>query len=126
MSNRPEERTEDTYCTLDDILTVVPNLSAYLKPHFADRLVELNNYISQCRKMSYEWINNNLEEAELETYAASNEKRLIEANYATYLILRGVIRGERAEQNSWVKSFREDAKELLEHIINKATSRKIK
>jgi len=124
MSERPEIRTEDTYCTLDDILTLVPNISAYLKPHFVDRVAELNNYVSQCRKMAYEWINNNLEEFELDTYALSNEKRLVEANYATYLILRGVVRGERAEQNSWVKSFRDDAKDLLENIILKATSRK--
>lgn len=122
--SRPEEEIQNTYCTVDDINTIVPNIQEYFKTHFRGSPVEAQNYMTKCRKAAFDFINNNLEASELDTYALSNEKKWAEANYATFLILRGLVRGERAEQNSWIKMFQDEADKLLNQIIQKATSRK--
>lgn len=122
--SRPEEEIQNTYCNEDDIKTLVPNIQEYFKTHFRGNPVEAENYLTKCRKAAFDFINNNLEASELDTFALSNEKRWAEANYAVFLILRGLIRGERAEQNSWIKLFETESTKLLNQIIQKATSRK--
>src|SRR5262245_20243403 len=116
-----EETVVNTYCDKDDIMTLVPDLGHYFKTHFQGSVQEAENYIARCRRIAFDFINNQLESMELETHALTNEKRWIEANYAVYMILRGTLRGERAEQNTWLKSFKEESESLMADLIRKAT-----
>lgn len=116
----PVDKEEaSTYSVLDDVRTLVPHIDDFLGDHFQDQTTR-ENYITRCLELAKEWIDNELEAEELNTFAKSNFKRLAEANYASYLILRGVIRGERAENNAFVKSYKEDAEAEIKKIRAKS------
>ena len=119
---RTPTKEHSPYATIDDVRTIIPSISDYLKPHFRDE-DEARAYIKRCLRLSNIWINNQLKESEMNTFARSNEKNLVEANYAIFLMLRGTLRGQRAEQNEWLFSFKDDAESLLKNIMDKAATR---
>lgn len=121
MAN-PNKTEHTTYASLDDILTICPDIDNFVKPYIDDE-TEAKAYIARCLKLATVWINNQLEQSERNTFASSNEKELIEANYATFLILRGVLRGKQSENNQWLFSYRDEAEKLMQHLIDKATER---
>lgn len=118
---RPKRNDSGTFSTFDDLRTLVPNLGDYIIKSITDP-TEQKNYIQRCLKLANDWINNELEAAELHTYAKTNNKKLAEANYAVYLILRGTVRGERAEQNTWLQGFKDDAEKELEKIKKRSAA----
>lgn len=119
---RETTKKSATYANIDDVRTICPNIGDYLKPFIPDP-DELKAQIRRCLKLANVWIHNQLKESEANTYARSNEKNLVEANYAVFLILRGTLRGERAKRNEWFFSYKEEAEKLLYNIIEKATAR---
>ncbi|MDX1471466.1 MAG: hypothetical protein R3213_08210 [Flavobacteriaceae bacterium] len=118
MAKRPSKVEHSTYASIDDIRLLIPTIDKELMkviPNTRDQ----ENYVTKCLKRANEWLNNQLEAGELNTFAKSNDKQLAEANYATYLIIRGLRQGERGENNQWVESYRKDAEKLIEDLQKK-------
>jgi len=113
----------ETYATNDDIRDIVPKIEDYVRAFFGDDPNQIKTYITRCRKKAKGWVDNQLERAKLATFAKDNDKILLEATYGAYLILRGVIRGERGEQNQWVKDYKDDAKEIIAELKKSRTGR---
>lgn len=122
MSRKTPKQT--TYCTIDDIRDLVPKIEQYVKAYFGADPEQISKYIDRCRTKARTWVDNQLERAKLQTFAKDNDKKLIEANYAAYIILKGTVRGEAGEQNTWISSFKEDAKELLADIKTYDTAKR--
>ncbi len=113
-----------SYCTIDDIRDVLPKVEQYVRAYFGADTVQIEKFINRCRKKARIWLDNQLERAKLQTFAKDNDKSVIEANYAVYLILKGTVRGEAGEQNTWITSFKDDAKEMIEDIKTYDTPKK--
>jgi HEPN domain-containing protein len=113
-----------SYSSIDDIRDVLPKVEQYAKAYFGADPAQITKYLDRCRAKARIWVDNQLERAKLQTFAKDNDKVLIEANYAVYLILKGTVRGEAGEQNNWIMGFKDDAKELIADIKTYDTAKK--
>lgn len=108
-----------TYSRNSDLRLRFPDIKNYLDSHWSDQQVE--SYLNEIRHQAHLWINNQLEAFELQTFALDNDKRGIEADYALYLLLRG---SSKRVDSDLMDRFLGDAKDSLEEIRKKKTSRK--
>lgn len=108
-----------TYSKNSDLRLRFPDIKNYLDPNWSDQNVE--HYLNEVRNQAHLWINNQLEAFELQTYALDNDKRIIEADYAIYLVLRG---SSKRVDSDLMDRFLSDSKSGLSEIQKKKTSRK--
>jgi len=113
----PRHKTESaTFSTNDDIRLIIPKVEDYCSPFFGDNPAQIKEHITRCRVEANKWVKNQIERALVNTFAQDNDKALMEANYAAYLILKGTVRGQAGENNGWVNGYLNDAKDILEEL----------
>lgn len=108
-----------TYSKNSDIRSRCPTINDYLEPKWSEQ--EKENYLNKMRDESFKWLNNQLESFELETFALDNDKRVIEADYAIYLIIRGAT---KKVDSGLLKQYKDDANAGVTAINKFKTSRK--
>lgn len=114
---RPQQHI--TYCKNSDIRFRCPTINDYLEPKWSDQ--EKENYLNKMRDEAFKWLNNQLEAFELETFALDNDKRIIEADYCIYLIIRG---STKKIESGLLNRYLNDVKQSIENINKFKTSRK--
>lgn len=120
MSTKKSKRVNPiTYSKNRDLRSFYPNLHDYMDPRWSAQDIE--NYLNICRHNAYVWVNNQIEAFELQTYALDNDKKLTEANYALYLVLRGAA---KRAQSDLVNSFKMEAEQTLASVLDRRTNRK--
>ena len=119
MSVIRKPQTYITYCKNSDIRSRCPTINDYMEPKWSDQ--EKENFLNKMRDESFKWLNNQLEAFELETFALDNDKRIIEADYAIYLIIRG---STKKVDSGLIKTIKNDVDEAIEKINKFKTSRK--
>lgn len=114
-----QRKTTITYCKNSDLRLRFPDIKNYLDSNWSDQNVE--HYLNEMRNQSHLWINNQLEAFELQTFALDNDKRIIEADYSIYLVLRG---SSKRVSPDLLERFLSDSRNGLAEIEKKKSSRK--
>lgn len=108
-----------TYCKNSDLRLRFPDIKNYIDPNWSEQQTE--HYYNEMRNQAHLWINNQLEAFELQTFALDNDKRIIEADYTIYLVIRG---SSKRLDSALMERFLSDAKSALSEIRAMKSSRK--